>query len=106
MNAKLKWTDGCDALVDFVEEHGGSMGGETRDHLFNIVQHILDGQMPIPCDFDIDHYCRTHTSWLCIWPPVTTLELDEVQEGCRPRHHVCEPDYQDGRYVYVCGVPA
>lgn len=40
----LQWNDGCDALVDFVEEHGGSMGGESRDHLFNIVQHILDGQ--------------------------------------------------------------
>ena len=40
----MKWTNSCDALVDFVEEHGGSMGGETRDHLFNIVQNIVDGQ--------------------------------------------------------------
>ena len=43
--SELKWTEGCDALVDFVEEHGGSMGGETRDHLFNIVQNIIDGQL-------------------------------------------------------------
>jgi hypothetical protein len=43
--SELKWTEGCDALVDFVEEHGGSMGGETRGHLFNIVQNIIDGQL-------------------------------------------------------------
>ena len=44
---ELVWNDGCDALVDFIEEHGVSMVGETRDHLFNIVQHILDGQPPL-----------------------------------------------------------
>jgi len=25
-------------IVDFVEEHGGSMGGETRDRLVSLVQ--------------------------------------------------------------------
>ena len=61
---QMKWTDGYDALVDFVEEHGGSMGGETRDYLFNIVQNIIDGQV-VGCNLDGDGYCSTHTSWRC-----------------------------------------
>jgi hypothetical protein len=62
--SQMKWNDGCDALVDFVEEHGGSMGGETRAHLFNIVQNIIDGQV-VGCNLDGDGYCSTHTSWRC-----------------------------------------
>jgi hypothetical protein len=67
----MKWTDSCDTLVDFVEEHGGSMGGETRDHLFNIVQNILDGQPvePVPADSEmnlrreiLDVLAANHTS--------------------------------------------
>ena len=39
-----KWNEAFDDLVDFVEEHGGSIGGEQRDRLWNIAARFADKQ--------------------------------------------------------------